>query len=454
MGGAANVARNAVAQGAEVSVVFAIGNDDDGMVIQQKLEEWHINCEYLIRSSQLRTINKVRVVGNNQQIVRVDYHDEYRITPKLENSILEHIKEAVLSSDIVVISDYEKGTCTDKICKELIKLAKGKPVIVDPKGVNWEKYRGAFMITPNMKELNLHSGISVDNNSDDIEKIYGNMYEKLGITYLLLTRSECGMSLFGKNTKLHISAETQEVYDVSGAGDTVVATLAATLDIDTENLVNAVKISNIAAGIVVSKPGTAVVTKQEIRNRISENRKGDELENIYTIDKYKKLEEQIKIWREAGEQIITTNGCFDIVHRGHVKLLEEAKKMGNRLVVVLNSDMSVKRLKGQIRPLNSELDRAYILASLKSVDAIVIFDPQKTPYLLTKEEKLQLSDKAIIAASEAPMYVMNLIKSDIHVKGGDYKAEEIPEAIFSKELAFVSFVEGYSTTRIIQKIYN
>lgn len=455
LGGAANVARNAAALGASVTAMFITGKDKIAEIMKEQLAEYGVRCGFLVQDEKQHTINKVRIVGNNQQIVRIDYHDRYSVSYKLQQEFLEIFREIVTEHDIVIISDYGKGTCIRALCQQIIKICneKGKPVIIDPKGKDWEKYKGATIITPNMIEINNYSGIAVDNNTLEIEKHYGNFYQKIGIKYLLLTRSECGMSLFGDQLIEHIPAEVKKVFDVSGAGDTVVAALAATLNSDLNNIEEAVFVSNIAAGIVVSKPGTAVVSREEIQTKMSgEGCYAAEPKKIFTAEEYKQLEKQVKLWKTAGEKIVTANGCFDIVHRGHIALLEEAKKLGDRLIVVINSDDSVKRLKGKERPVNSELDRACVIAALRPVDAVVIFDPMKNPYFLSLKEKECLSENAMKAALEAPMAILNLIKPDVHVKGGDYKADDIPEAIFSKELIFVSFLKGYSTTNTIHKM--
>ena len=456
LGGAANVARNAAALGASVSVMFVTGKDSIADTLKTQMQEYGINCSGMIQDETQDTINKVRIVGNKQQIVRIDYHDRYLISEDLQNCFLEMFREKVRMQDIVVLSDYAKGTCTEYLCREIIRICRAEkiPVIVDPKGTDWEKYRGATIITPNMKEINTWSGIPVENDDDKIEKQYGKAYEDLGVQYLLLTRSECGMSLLGQGIVSHIPAETQEVFDVSGAGDTVVAALAATLNPDLNNIKEAVIISNIAAGIVVSKPGTAVVTKEEIRAKLPREVRNTERKTIFKIEDYDELIKQVQLWKTAGEKIVTTNGCFDIIHRGHIKLLDEARKLGDRLIVAINSDKSVKRLKGNDRPVNTELDRAYVIAALKSVDAVVIFDPAETPYVLSEAEQSKLTSHALGASGEAPMKIMSLIRSDVHVKGGDYQAGEIPEAIFAKEVAFVSFVDGYSTTNTIRRMAN
>lgn len=449
LGGAGNVARNAAALGASVSVVFVIGVDADGDTIVRELSEWGIDCKYIIQDEGQTTINKLRVVGNNQQIVRVDFSDQYVLNEELEGQIVTCLKKAVSENDIIVISDYGKGTCSDRICREIIKLAADKPVIVDPKGTAWDKYRGASVITPNLKEINTFSGRDIGNTSGDLESAYSGLNTELGIKYLLLTRSEEGMSLFGGNSVSHMPVFSHEVYDVSGAGDTVVAALATFLDYDMGNIEEAARISNVAAGLVVAKPGTAVVFKEEIQQQLDREHHASA---IYTIEEYPELLRLIRLWKTSGYIIVTANGCFDIVHRGHIKLMKEAKKHGDKLIVMINSDASVKRLKGASRPINSELDRAYVMAAIDAVDAVVIFDPAVTPMELGVEELGRMSEKAKVSYHEAPMKLMKLIAPDVHIKGGDYRIEDLPEAIYAKELVIVPTEEGYSTTGTLEKV--
>lgn len=454
LGGAANVARNTAALGAEVSVVFVLGKDEKAAQIKEQLAGYGISCDGILQPGDQQTINKTRVVGNGQQLVRIDYHDRYVLHEDLQQELLERVSRELAAQDIVVISDYGKGTCTQELCRSLIAKCKevGKPVIVDPKGNDWEKYRGATLITPNMKEINQFSGKNVENTAAAIEADYGDMSQKIGIDNLLITRSAAGMSLLNAGGVLHIPAQGQEVYDVSGAGDTVVATLAALLTPDLSNLEEVVHIANLAAGIVVAKPGTAMVTMEEIQARLADGKEPLSSGKIYTLSDYGRLKNRIEIWKAAGKKVVTTNGCFDLLHKGHIKLLHEAKKQGDKLIVAINSDRSVKRLKGESRPVNTEMDRAVVLAALDAVDAVVIFDPEKMPVRLSAEEEGRLTKDAISAAEEAPMALMQMIRADVHVKGGDYRKEDVPEAIFADKLVLVDLEEGYSTTGTIKQM--
>jgi len=452
LGGAANVARNAAALGADVSVVFAIGKDPEGEIVINRLKEWSINCAYLLQDEALSTINKVRIVGNRQQIVRIDYNDHYEITKYMNEALEDKLTKAISEADIVIISDYAKGTCTRQLLRKVIDLSDGKPVLVDPKGSDWSDYYGASIITPNLKEINEFSGNHVMNDSEEITAAYGSFYSKIGTNYILVTRSDKGMTLIGDDVVKHFPVFSQEVFDVSGAGDTAIAALACFLDVNLENIEEAVKIANIAAGIAVAKPGTAVVKRDEIFLQIARKQYEDKASKIYRLDDYDRLEKTIRLWKTAGNSIVTANGCFDIVHRGHIKLLTEAKKYGDRLIVALNSNDSVKRLKGENRPINDEIDRAYVIAALEVVDAVVIFDSARMPVIMSDSELSEISEKAKNNINEAPMALMRMVRPDVHVKGGDYIKEDLPEAIYAGATKIIAVEEGYSTTETINKI--
>lgn len=453
-GGAANVACNAASLGAEVTALVLLGTDDKAERLVTKLREYGVGVNGIIRDAGQHTINKIRLIGNGQQIVRIDLNDSYTPDEAAENLLLTRFREALPSQDAVILSDYGKGVCTERICREVIRICgeADKPVIVDPKGTYWEKYRGAFVITPNMKEINLFLGKSVPNDNLQIEAAYQSMCCRLGIRYLLLTRSERGMSLLDDRSAIHISTQAREVNDVSGAGDTVVAALAVQLGKNAGNIEKAVRFANAAAGVVVEKQGTATVTAEEVLARITGYSEEVGKREIYTMSSIDALEQTLCRWRAAGETIVTTNGCFDVLHIGHLKVLNEAKKQGDRLVVAVNSDAAVRRLKGPQRPVNSETDRAMMLLSLRMVDAVVIFDPREAPDELTEDERAKLSAKALSAAPEAPMALMRRIRPEVHVKGGDYTAADVPEALFAKRLVLVPFEDGYSTTETLERM--
>lgn len=450
-GGAANVACNAAALGAQVTALFVLGVDSQAQTLMDKLTTYGVDTAHLYQSNGQHTTNKVRLLGNGQQIARIDIHDGYTLDEVTVSGLLAQFRAVLNGQDVVVLSDYGKGTCTETVCREVIRLSQeqGKPVIVDPKGTAWDKYRGATMITPNMKEINTFSGKAVSNEDAAIEAAYRGLGRKLGIQYLLLTRSEQGMSLLEDDTVLHMPTQAQKVRDVSGAGDTVVAALAYRLGQDSGNIRAAVRFANAAAGVVVGKPGTATVTMDEIQTRMLQTGTAAK-SRIFTIADTASLDALLEHWRAAGKTVVTTNGCFDVLHIGHLRVLQEAKRQGDRLVVAINADAAVRRLKGPQRPVHNEQDRAAMLLALRCVDAIVIFDPAQEPDALTKAEQQLLTPNALAAAAEAPMELMRHIRPDVHVKGGDYAPEDVPEAIFAKRLVLVPLAEGHSTTAILE----
>ena len=450
LGGAGNVAANVVALGSEAIAVFALGDDRDGGRARELLEDGGIDCSRLVHDGSVETIRKERVVGNGQQVVRLDYRDNIAVSGPLEERLRSAIESAIEEIDVAVISDYGKGTCTPMLCGELITMCRtrGVPVIVDPKGLDWDKYRGATIITPNLKEMNLFAGTSVRNEDFSVESNFGGMPERLGVDRVLLTRSERGMTLFGEESVMHIRSRVRDVFDVSGAGDTVVAALAVSLGAHGAEIAEAVGIANTAAGIAVGKPGTATVTLHELRSAV-EGSAAIAQGNIMDASETSRLEALISSWRSAGETIVTTNGCFDLIHRGHIQLLSEASKLGDRLVVVINSDASVKRLKGESRPLNSSPDRAVVLASMSYVDAVVVFDPAADNANLTDAEWNAVPGDLLETARESPIGVIKAIRPDVHVKGGDYSPDAVPEAIFAGRFASIPFVKGYSSTNLI-----
>lgn len=452
MGGAANVACNAAVMGAHVSVMFVLGHDAESEIMTDKLCTLGIDTSLLCRDKALHTIQKIRIIGKGQQLLRIDLHDRYTLTPEMEKRLIEQIISVLDKQDVIVISDYGKGLCTASFCRAVIQACrqKEKTVIIDPKGGNWDKYRGATVITPNMNEINLRCGTTVANDDDSIEREFHKLPNELGIEYLLITRSERGMSLLSNGKTVHFPTLAHEVSDVSGAGDTVVAALASVLSGNSDNVLQAVQISNMAAGIAVGKQGTALVSREEIEHfqALCEGK-----QYLFTLQDYDGLMDTVQKWRNAGNRIVTANGCFDILHIGHIRLLEAARAMGDRLIVAINSDMSVKRLKGKDRPINTEMARAQILSKLRMVDAVVIFDANVTPYDLSVQERELLSPKALASVSEAPMALMSMLQPDIHVKGGDYQSEDIPEALFAHELRLFPVIEGYSTTTTISHLY-
>lgn len=419
LGGAANVAKNLSDLGAKVSILTVIGSDDGGRKICDLLQA--ANVEQLIHIDEdVETTVKLRILGQ-QQLLRVDF--ESQPNHEILLSLIKEFKLRVSSFDGVVISDYGKGGLSH--VNQMIRIANefGIKVFVDPKGADYSKYSGASIITPNRAELKQVVGSWIDEN--DLTNKATQLIENLRLNALLLTRSEEGMTLYqlGKQP-LHIHTKAQEVFDVSGAGDTVIATFAL-MDLAGASLEQCAILANEAAGEVVKKMGTATISIGELLHKFSAINDVcySSLENLMpSLDHAKSLK----------QKIVMTNGCFDILHVGHVAYLEEAKKLGDKLIVAINTDDSVKRLKGDSRPINKLADRMKMLAALKSVDWVLPFD------------------------EDTPEKLINVIGPDILVKGGDYKISEISGAdcVLRRggDVKLIDFLDGYSTTKLIEKV--
>lgn len=422
LGGAANVANNILSLNSSVQLVGVTGNDIYQEYLQKILNEKKINAKLI--ETKNPTTTKIRVVGNNQQVVRLDFEDPQAIDFEIEEQVVEEVKKIIHNFDAIIISDYAKGFCTKNICQFLISNANNLniPVIVDPKGNDWSKYNGADFVTPNVKELSDIYGKKIINNNVSIEKSGKEILKKYNFNNLLVTRSDKGMTLITNNEAKHFPTEAKEVYDVSGAGDTVVATIAVATAMNMPGI-ESVELANKAAGVVVSKRGIAPILAKEIN---SLNNKASE--NIFS-DK-NQFKEIVNNLKENQKKIVFTNGCFDVLHRGHITYLKEAKSLGDVLIVGLNTDSSVKRIKGNDRPINCEADRAEVLNSLECVDFVVLFN-EDTPFELIKK-----------------------VKPDLLVKAADYKKEDVIGREFAKETIILDYIEGISSTGIINKFKN
>jgi len=422
LGGAANVALNLSSLGSKVSLIGISGKDSSSTQIFNLLKENKIKNE-LVKSS-LPTITKLRLLSSKQQLLRVDSEEEFM--KEDWNSVKKRFDKSIAlnSNNLLIISDYGKGTLQD--IPGLIKKAKKfkKIVLVDPKGNNFSKYKGADVITPNFSEF--IGEVGAVKSEREITAKAKSLIKSLKLGALLVTRGPEGMTLFnkekGKVVRFNFPTQAQEVFDVSGAGDTVIASVAAALSTGFD-MTSAVKLANVAAGIVVGKSGTATASISEIEPHFT----GEDL--VFSLKDAKKHSTML---RKNGKKVVFTNGCFDILHAGHVHYLEQAKKLGDELVVGLNSDSSVKTLKGASRPVNNLEQRARVLSSLQCVDKIVSFTDE-TPIKLIKE-----------------------IKPDILVKGGDYKVKDVVGRKEIKswggEVKIIPLVPGLSTTNIIKKL--
>ncbi len=420
MGGAGNVINNLLSLGASVGVCSVIGDDEGGELIQRRVGQKSVRKEGLIIQKGRKTTKKSRIIAQHQQIVRIDKEDREDVSKESQETILQRVKIVLDFYDAILLSDYAKGVLTPWLTQSIIEFASSKKrlILVDPKGSDFEKYKGATLITPNKKEASLATNIDIIDDSS-LLKAGTTLKNSLNLEYALITLSEDGMAIFDKNmTKIPTVA--REVYDVTGAGDTVLASLGFALS-SGKDIFEAANFANSAAGVVVSKLGSATASLEEIRDY--ENN----IDKKSSRSKIKSIDEVVSHLNTKDKKVVFTNGCFDILHAGHVKYLEEAKSYGDILVLGLNSDDSVKRLKGESRPINNSTDRGVVLAGLESVDFIVEFD-EDTPYELIKA-----------------------IKPDILVKGGDYEGKEVVGSDIAKETRLVKFVDNKSTTKIIQK---
>ncbi len=426
LGGAGNVVNNLHAMGCTVGVISAIGDDEVGEELKDMLSDMKVNS-YLIEEKGRKTSKKSRLIASHQQVVRYDRESKEDIKPKTAHAMFEEFKffcGEYDDYDIVLLSDYGKGVLTDQLTSDIINHArsKGKKVLVDPKGKDYSKYKGAYLLTPNKKEAIEASGIEIVDDTTLIEALK-KLKDVAELDISLITLSEDGIAIF--DDKLTIKPTVaREVYDVTGAGDTVLASLGYALAYE-KDLVSALEFANLAAGVVVGKLGSATATLDEIEDYRISLHKGSIGNHIKTFDEIKVQVERLK---KMGKKIVFTNGCFDILHRGHVTYLDTAKSFGDVLILGLNTDNSVKRLKGDDRPINAEDDRAYVLAALESVDFVVKFD-EDTPYELIK-----------------------LVQPDVLVKGGDYEGKEVVGSDIADEVKLVQFVDGQSTTKTIERI--
>lgn len=425
LGGAGNVVNNLVALGARVEVASVIGDDSNAQRLISMLKELGVGVGTLLTKDNRTTTKKSRVIASHQQVIRFDSEIKEPLDLKSEEELLKGVETLLKEGiDTILLSDYAKGVLTNSFTQKIITLAKsyGIRVIVDPKGKDYSKYRGASAITPNKKEASEATGILISDR-DSLKEAGFRLKEELGLERAIITLSEEGIAIFAEDMEI-IPTVAQEVYDVTGAGDTVLATLgyvrACGGSID-----EAVRIANAAAAVVVAKIGSATATWDEI---ISYEKALYESTTEYRIKSREDLVKRVKELKRDGKKIVFTNGCFDILHLGHVKYLEKASSFGDILIVGVNSDESVKRLKGKERPVNPQYDRAYLLSALDAVDYVTIFD-EDTPYELIK-----------------------LIEPDVLVKGGDYKNKEVVGSDIAKELRLVDFVDGKSTTNIINKM--
>jgi D-beta-D-heptose 7-phosphate kinase/D-beta-D-heptose 1-phosphate adenosyltransferase len=430
-GGAANVAMNIAGLGARATLAGFVGDDGEGTALVHKLHEAGIRSEFCITKNR-PTTSKTRILGGRQQMLRLDVESTESVLDTSYSELIERVESMFEGSSepvsAMVLSDYAKGVLTEPVCRKLIRMARdrGMPVLVDPKGKDFSRYRGATTICPNLAELALAIGTAA---ADMESTLRGgeSLLLKLEVESLTVTLSERGIVLLDGKTRQHAAASAREVFDVSGAGDTVVAVLALCLSAGLERKAS-LHLANMAAGIVVSKVGTVPVQHFELMAALSGELGHSSSEKV--LD-HQQLLLRVAEWRAAGDRVVFTNGCFDLLHVGHIALLEQARREGDRLVVGLNSDSSVKRLKGSSRPVVGERERAMLLAALSAIDAVILFE-EDTPF----ETILDL-------------------RPDVLVKGGDYTAETVVGAeevhSWGGRVRIIPLVAGFSTTGLIAR---
>ncbi len=427
-GGAANVVANLVGLGAQVYLGSVVGKDAKGSLLRERLRDAGVRIQGVITDPKRPTSTKTRVMGQNQQLLRIDREERSPLRHETEKRLLAHLKKQIPACDAIILSDYGKGILTDKILRETIGMAtkEGKIITADPKGKDFRKYRGITCLTPNRKEVEEATGIALAKGPDILEAAQ-QLQKTLHSPACLITLGGDGMALLDREGFAILPTAAREIFDVSGAGDTVIAafTLVASAGF---GLKEAAQIANLAAGVVVGKVGTAHITPREILEHTAETGR----DRAGKILSFPELKDVIRRKKQLGKTVVFTNGCFDLLHVGHIRYLQEARALGDLLILGLNSDRSVRKLKGKLRPLISQEERALILAALDCVDYVVIF-PEETPLKLIRG-----------------------LQPDILVKGGDYRKGEVVGGDLVEagggRVALIPVVRGRSTSGLVERI--
>lgn len=432
IGGAGNVARNIASLGATCLFVGVVGDDDAGRLLNSSLSSEPRVDAFLVVDRSRPTTRKVRFVSEHYSthLLRADWEMSAPVSGDIENAIIENALKALPKASAVVLSDYAKGVLTPNVIRAVIEAARktGKPVIVDPKGNDYSVYRGATLVTPNRKELGDAMRRDVADDAD-IAAAAMELCDSVGCSAMLVTRSDEGMTLVEKGREpVHVPAYPVKIRDVSGAGDTVIAVLSTMLASHAD-LELAMRAANAAAAVVVGKRGTATVSLPELRGRLLPASSLAPEEKI--LFDWSQLDERLSEWRRQGLRIGFTNGCFDLLHPGHVRLLAQARAACDRLVLGLNSDASVTRLKGEGRPVQDAHARAEVLAALEAVDLVVVFE------------------------EDTPQQLIERVRPTVLVKGADYTREQVVGGAFVEanggEIVLVDIVPGHSTTSIVSR---
>jgi D-beta-D-heptose 7-phosphate kinase/D-beta-D-heptose 1-phosphate adenosyltransferase len=427
-GGAANVVRNLAGLGVRSHFVSVAGDDDAGRELQRLLEERTGVSPHLELAPGRRTSIKTRYIAAGQQLIRTDYESVQPISDGVAQALIAATSDRLPEVDALVLSDYAKGVLSPAVTRQLISMARdsGKPVLVDPKGSDYERYRGATLITPNQHELAAATGLPTETEEELIQAARRLTTDCADA--VVVTRGGAGMALIEQEDSQLLRAERREVFDVSGAGDTVIAVLGAALGAHVP-LLEATMLANLAAGIVVSKVGTAEVRADEFRNAL---RQHELLEGDAKVVSQARCLETVEQWRHSGLKVGFTNGCFDLLHPGHVSLLSQASAACDRLVVGLNDDASTSRLKGPERPVQTEISRATVLTSLADVDLVVLF------------------------TEDTPLKLIEAIRPDVLIKGADWSADQIAGAdlvtSYGGRILLAELSPGQSTTSTISRL--
>jgi D-beta-D-heptose 7-phosphate kinase/D-beta-D-heptose 1-phosphate adenosyltransferase len=429
-GGAANVARNIAALGARATLLGVVGDDPWAIDLRQQLTASPTIEAQLITDASRPTSVKTRYVADGQQVMRADRESRAPLSADIERQLLEAFTASLRDAHVIVLSDYAKGVLSDSVTRAAIDAARaaGKIVIVDPKSKNFMRYRGATMLTPNRLELQQACGQECLTDAEVIAGARRILDQKI-CDCMIVTRGKDGMSVIGADDlTVHLPTAARQVFDVSGAGDTVVAAISLGLAAGGE-VVQAASVANIAAGIVVGKRGTATVTTGEVIAALTPLDGHTDPQKIFSLDSVQQL---ARAWREQGLKIAFTNGCFDLLHPGHISLLEQARRSADRLIVGLNADLSIRRLKGPNRPVQGEVARATVLAAVKSVDAVVIFD------------------------EDTPIHLIETLEPNVLVKGADYTVATVVGAdIVLKrggKVILADLLTGHSTTETVKRV--
>jgi D-beta-D-heptose 7-phosphate kinase/D-beta-D-heptose 1-phosphate adenosyltransferase len=430
-GGAANVAMNLAGLGLKTALAGIVGADGHGAELRKLLQSAGVDASFLVES-ELPTIAKTRVVSRTQQLMRIDVESREQYPSTDCETLQAKAVAAVADVDAVILSDYAKGSLSEGLCQAVIRAArlKGIPVLADPKTRDLAKYSGATTICPNLHELSTATGV-------DLHRVEGllqagrELLVNLNIDFLTVTMSDKGIRVLQRNgaEEYHSPARAREVFDVSGAGDTVIATLAAALAGGLK-IESAVELANVAAGIVVAKVGTVPIAAHEIVSELTVSGGVNSAEKVL-LERARAIA-RVEEWRASGETIVFTNGCFDLLHIGHITLLEDCRRFGSKLVVAMNTDRSVSALKGPARPIVGENERTRVMGALASVDLVTLFD------------------------EETPLELIRAMKPDVLVKGGDYAVETVVghEEVLAAggRVEIVPTVEGFSTSNIVKKM--